>query len=113
MAWLFGSAARGQAGPRSDVDVAVLVARPFEAMDELRLREALAGATGTAVDLVIADEAPPLLAREIVAEGQLLLCHDDEQRVAFELRALARYLDTRHLRDVQHAYLRARALGRR
>jgi predicted nucleotidyltransferase len=112
VAWLFGSAARGTAGARSDIDVAILVAAPLAAGEEMVLREALAAAARRRVDLVFAEEAPPLLAREIVADGVLLACRDDEARVAFEGRALARYLDTRHLREVQHAYLRERVRSR-
>jgi predicted nucleotidyltransferase len=110
LAYLFGSAARGTARPSSDVDVAVL-AYPGVDLDELAA--ALEKASERHVDLVDLRVAPPLLLREIVRDGIVLVARDDGERAAFELRALCTYLDTGHLRQVQHAYLRDRAEARR
>lgn len=38
---------------------------------------------------------------------------DEETRVRFAARALARFLDTAHLRAVQHSYLRQHAEAHR
>ena len=113
LAYVFGSAARGALRPTSDVDVAVRFAsRP--GMDDLG---ALAGdlerAAGRPVDVVDLDCAPPLLLREIVKAGHLLFVASDDERVAFETAALARYADTAHLRRVQAEYLHAWAEAHR
>jgi len=67
---LFGSRARGDAGPRSDVDLAV-DAPGLAAREWLRLTDmAEAADTLLKVDLVRLDEAPPELRARIEAEGR-------------------------------------------
>lgn len=107
LAYLFGSVASGDEHPGSDVDVAVLALPPMSLAERERLRSALAGAAGRPVDLVALDEAPPLLAREVIG-GRLLLCRDEGEREELEARVMARFLDTAHLRAVQMNYLRQR-----
>ena len=58
------------------------------------------------MDLVDLGLAPPLLLREVVKGGRLLWAADEDERLDFETRALARYMDTAHLRRVQAEYLR-------
>ena len=109
LAYLFGSAARGEAGVESDVDLAVLL-EPAGRI--LEIAERLEGGTGRTVDLVDLRRAPPLLLREVLRDGLVLACRDPLERAEFEARALAEYLDTQHLRDVQRQYLRERAEAR-
>src|SRR5881628_861756 len=100
LGYVFGSAARGALRADSDVDVAVrFTARPT-----------LDGLAALAINL---DTAPPLLLREVVKEGRLLFAASDDERVAFETAALARYVDTAHLRHVQAEYLHAWAEAHR
>jgi hypothetical protein len=108
LAYVFGSTARGQARPSSDVDVAVLLDPPPEPRDLDQLTSDLCGAAGGPVDLVVLTTSPPLLAHEIVKTGRILICRDENERIRFETRVAARYLDTAHLRRVQHRYLRER-----
>lgn len=110
LAYLFGSAARGDDRDGSDVDVAALLDDP-SARD--CLHERLELAAGREVDLVLLDRAPPLLLAQILREGAVLVSRDEGERAAFEVRARAIVLDTEHLRAVQPRYLRERAEGRR
>lgn len=89
-AYLFGSHSEGRAHRESDVDVAVLLrhsaldsaAARFE--ERLRLIGLLSQALGTsAVDVVVLNDAPPLLGRRIVTEGQRVFCADEEADHAF------------------------------
>ena len=113
LAYLFGSCVSGTARPGSDVDVAILFdPLPTPALLD-RLTEDLGAATERPVDLVVLNVAPPLLAREVVARGRLVMCRDEDERVRFETRTTARYQDTAHLRRVQYAYLRERAEAHR
>jgi predicted nucleotidyltransferase len=109
LAYVFGSTASGRARPSSDVDVAVL----FEPVPGPRDLDALAtdleAAARRAVDLVVLNTAPPLLTHQIIKTGRRVLCRAESERVRFETRVAARYLDTAHLRRVQHQYLRERA----
>jgi hypothetical protein len=104
--YLFGSRAEGREHRDSDVDVGVLVDRAVyptrEDRFELRVQltsELIAALHRNEVDLVMLDDAPPLLARKVVLDGELLACRDAEAEHAFrrdvQLRAadLAPFLE--------------------
>lgn len=112
LAYLFGSVAAGTERASSDVDVAVLLTPEASTTILDRLTHALERATGRTVDLVDLATAPPLLAHEIIKNGTIILSRNEEERVNFVTRAIARYLDTAHLRRVQHQYLRERVESR-
>jgi predicted nucleotidyltransferase len=103
--YLFGSWAEGRAHRESDVDLGVLFDRAalptrkqrFNA--SLEVRAELGAALGCdRLDLVVLNDAPPLLARRIVTHGQLIYCGNLELDHVFvrdvQLRAadLAPYL---------------------
>jgi predicted nucleotidyltransferase len=122
--WLFGSRARGDARPDSDVDLAVLTgtglvdgagaARPDGAeVDQLRLRlgwmiEAAdrMKVRDDKVDLVLLPDAGAFLTHEILRDGQLLVDRDRDARIGFQVRALHRLEEARYLRELA---MRARA----
>ncbi|MCL2777649.1 MAG: nucleotidyltransferase domain-containing protein [Polyangiaceae bacterium] len=112
IAYLFGSTARGQDHETSDVDLAVVLGASSP-LDEDILREELEQSAGRHVDLIVLDKAPPLLVAEVLREGHVLLCRDEDERAQFELRAQAIVFDTEHWRAVQRGYLRERAEERR
>jgi predicted nucleotidyltransferase len=113
LAYLFGSTARGEADDRSDLDVAIWDRPALDGRQWGELVESLEVATGRRVDLVSLTLAPPLLLRDVVRDGVVLVCRDEDERAEFELRAISTYLDTEHLRRVQREYQRARAEARR
>lgn len=95
-AYLFGSVARGTAGPDSDVDLAVLYAadppgtleaRPF------RLEAELERALGRPVQVVLLNDAPADLVHRVLRDGRLVLERDRSARIRFEVRARAEYFD--------------------
>ncbi len=112
LAYVFGSMARGEARASSDVDIGVVLDATMPPVDLAELAEKLEGALSRRVDLLDLDRASPLLRRELLRDGVLLLCRDEVERAEFESRALAEYLDTQHLRDVQRQYLRERVESR-
>lgn len=98
---LFGSQASGRGSDLSDVDVAVWLEPSREPSLDLRLEltRAAARALGTdEIDLVILNDAPPLLRERAVAGQRLIVDRDPKARVRFEARALLDYLDTKPLR---------------
>lgn len=106
-AYLFGSRARDEARPVSDLDVAVLEV-PGQLLSveaEDRLRRAIAAATGLAVDLARLVPSSPVLAFEVLEGGRRVFARDAERADELEERLLRRYLDTEHLRRVQRDYL--------
>ncbi len=59
------------------------------------------------VDVVILNDAPPLLTYEGVIQGGRLLFEQDRLvRIRFEVRTFQEYVDTAPLREVQSRYLK-------
>jgi predicted nucleotidyltransferase len=94
-AYLFGSEAEGRAHRESDVDVGVLLA-PGSVPDDrerfaLRLDlmgELAAELGGRQADVVLLDDAPPMLAKRIVLDGRRILDELPETDRAFVRRAI-------------------------
>jgi uncharacterized protein len=94
--YLFGSVARGEAGPDSDVDVAVLHGKPVDpglAGLELGLAGDLEERLGRRVDLVVLDHQPPDLVHRVLRDGLLVLENDRSARIRFEVAARNEYFD--------------------
>ncbi len=94
--YLFGSVARGTAGPRSDVDVGVLFetapprtlqGMPFELEDELRKL------LGRDVQVVVLNRAPADLVHRVLRDGILLLERDPAARIRYEVKIRNEYFD--------------------
>lgn len=103
----FGSRSRDEAGPRSDVDVAVLLDQRLSLAQELRLRaEVVQELRRDDVDLVVLNQAPPLLRYEVVSAGRRLFARDEEAADRFEERAARECFDTAHLRATQQRLAR-------
>lgn len=107
-AYLIGSQARGDAGPLSDVDLAVWVDVDAPADHGLLSYEAARAVLSDEVDLVVLDDASPLLRHRAVRDGVLLVDRDHDERIRRETRTILEYLDTQPLRDMFTAGLRER-----
>jgi predicted nucleotidyltransferase len=111
-AFLIGSQARGSVGPLSDVDVAILHDPGLTPRERLDLRLSLASSAGAAlgtseVDIVLLNDAPPLLRHRAIRDGVRLLDHRPKERIEFEVRTLNDYVDTEPLRRLLSRRLRA------
>jgi predicted nucleotidyltransferase len=100
---LIGSQARGVAGPLSDLDIGVWHDQNLDPDQRLQLRLALTQATTAAaetgeVDIVMLNEATPLMRHRAVRDGRRLTDRDPKTRVGLETRAILDYLDTVPLR---------------
>lgn len=110
---LFGSAARGRARPRSDLDLAARCAGLAD-LDALYL--AIAPRVGTdRLDLVDLRRAGPLLAFEVARTGYLLFERHPGAFRQFQSLASRRYCDATRLRQAQrralHVFLEREGLG--
>ena len=94
--YLFGSVARDTAGPRSDVDVGVLLdADPPRTLNGLclDLEDDLRALLRREVQLIILNRASVDLIHRVLRDGRLLLDRDPSRRIAFEVKARREYLD--------------------
>ena len=112
VAYLFGSVARSAFHPLSDVDIAVYP-RDNAYVNSLEYRSDMIADMMellkiNPIDVVLLNEASPLLAHRVMRDGVVVDCKDQSLRVSFEVRALRQYIDTKHLRDIQQHYLKKR-----
>ena len=92
LAVLFGSMARSQTRPGSDVDLGILLAS--EARDLwLDVEVAVGRGLGRDVDLVDLLWAPPLLRFEVSRDGILLVERDPDRWTRFKARAMVDWWD--------------------
>jgi len=114
LAYLFGSQAEGGVMPLSDIDLAVLfpysVMRPERFDRQLRLISDCGRLfRRDDVDVVVLNDAPPLLTFEVVRHGKML--YEDpamHPAVDFAVYAISRHADTRPFRHLHNQYLFAR-----
>jgi predicted nucleotidyltransferase len=113
-ALMFGSQSGGMVTPLSDVDVGVWLDPTLDAGARLEARLRLLRAAEQAVggrggvDLVVLNDASPLLRHRARESGTLLVERDPVARIRLETRALVEYLDTKPLREELAAGTRSR-----
>jgi len=110
LAYLYGSQARGDAGPLSDVDVAVRFGPDVPEGERFHRVLRLIGELGSVfrrddVSVVDLADASPLLRHRVYRDGRLLYCSDERERVRFETTALRDYVDTEPLRRIKRKYV--------
>jgi len=102
-AYVFGSVAQGRARPQSDVDIAVLLTADLDEETRfdrrLRLGWEAERVIGRPTDLVVLNDAPPLLQHQVLKHGRLIFERDRAARVEFEVRAGQIYADLKPMYD--------------
>ena len=110
-AYVFGSVVTGRMRPNSDVDIAVLLDRRARRSRMLTYRLELMADLGAAlhrpdVDVVILNEAPPLLAHRVLSRGHLVFERSASARVQFQVRTASRYSDLAPMFETHIRYLK-------
>ncbi|HJS91173.1 MAG TPA: nucleotidyltransferase domain-containing protein [Steroidobacteraceae bacterium] len=97
--YVFGSFARGEEWPASDLDLAVLLppARRIEHLLEV-MRE-VSRRVHRDVDIVDLGTAGDVLRREVLMEGRTLYVSEPDQVLAWEAAAMSRY--ARHREEIR------------
>ena len=101
VAYLFGYRVAGKARSDSDVDTAVLLSEEdgvarFER--RLRLMNEVSDVCGREADVIVLNDAPPLLQHQVLKHGRLVFERDRAARVEFEVRAGKIYADLKPMR---------------
>lgn len=94
--YLYGSQARGEQRPGSDIDIAVLLPAGESLKDRFELLGELALRLGGDIDLVELRSASDVLRREVIATGRVLYTVDPDEVPIWEGEALTRYGYYRH-----------------
>jgi hypothetical protein len=116
-AYLFGSRARGDSKLQSDIDVAIYVDRDLAPSSPFGYASALAYDLMAALhedrlDVVVLNDAPPLLYHRVLRDGIRLLARRLEATTSREGRALSRYCDyLLQLRKIDSAHAERIARG--
>lgn len=115
-AYVFGSAASGRTRRDSDVDIAVLLARPLRSNRSLPYRLKLMADLGSAlrrsdVEVVILNDASPLLAHRVLSKGKLIFERSPSARVRFQVRTASLYSDLIPMFETHIRYLKRHARG--
>lgn len=99
--YLYGSRARGEASPGSDIDLGVLL----EGVPPSRLRStartiesAIEKAVRIPVEAVVLNTASPDLVHRVLRDGVLVLDRDRAARIRFEVQARNEYFDLAPIR---------------
>lgn len=116
--YVFGSTAGGTRTPLSDLDLAVLLPDSVPEHGYFERRLTLAGEISSLlsedrVDLVLLNEAPPLLRHRVVTRGTRVYTGNERACSAFERQAISEYLDLAPVLELQHRYLARRVAERR
>jgi uncharacterized protein len=96
-AYLFGSYSTGQAGPLSDVDVAVYLAEGVDELDtRLLVLDMVSRHLGTdRVDVVVLNSAPVALAGRVLQTRRVIVEHDAFARHRYESSVIRQFADFR------------------
>jgi len=106
LAFLIGSFATGKSRPDSDVDVAVLFSRIPDHMEILDLRERLSGGLKRDIDLVVLNDAGPIIRMQALKTGIRLRAEKGAYEDFF-VRTVNDYDDLKQIRaPIEEAVLR-------
>jgi predicted nucleotidyltransferase len=106
-AYLFGSVARGDAGPESDIDVGILFAANPPATlgaPQFAIETALERLLGRPVQVVALNRVSADLVHRVLRDGRLVLDRDRADRLRFEVRSRNEYFDLAPIRRLYRRY---------
>lgn len=89
--YVYGSFARGEEWPGSDLDLAVLLPPERRIEDPLDVMSRLSGQVHRDVDIVDLRRSGDVLRREVLMDGRTLYVSEPDQVLAWEASAMTRY----------------------
>lgn len=98
-AYVFGSYAKSRVREKSDLDIAVFfdakIKNKAQYVLKSDLREDLAQSLKKydRISLIVLNEAPPLMEKEVVYGGKLVYSKDDLAQTHYQAQAVSRWLD--------------------
>ncbi len=101
-AYIFGSYVRKQLRSDSDIDIAIYLDKKMDLDTYLDLKMKLTDACKREVDLIILNEATPLLKHQIYLYNRLLFTRDKSMESNFKVKTLFEYNDMKPYLDLSY-----------
>ncbi len=92
--YIFGSRATGKHRNGSDIDIAIMIHGTVGGMERVRLETSLSNLLKRDTDVIIFNQATPLLQHQILKYGCVVFEKDPRERIKQEVMARREYLDT-------------------
>lgn len=113
LAYLFGSQARGETTELSDVDFGVRFNSQVspEAYGDFQatiISELMLILERSDIDVVVLNNATPLMKFIVANQGKLIFCSDNQARAKFEVEARRDYFESEPIRRIQNEAFRKR-----
>jgi len=113
-AYLFGSQLSVEIGRLSDVDIAIYFDEALTKQERFNRMLKIGGELSSLlkrddIDIVVLNDAYPLLAHRVIKQGKVIFSSDEKKRIDFEIRAVMNYLDFKPLLE---KYTRETLYGR-
>ena len=101
-AYIFGSFAKNNIRKDSDIDIAIYLKTDIDTYKYLDMKMELSEVLKREVDLVILNDASPLLKYEIYKDNILLFTHDKAMENRYKVKILFEYNDMKRYLDLSY-----------
>lgn len=101
-AYVFGSYVQGKVRLDSDIDIAIYLEEHLDIDTYLEIKMCLTEACKREVDLIILNDAKPLLKYEIYKNNMLLFCRDKSKETRYKVKTLFEYSDFKRYLDLSY-----------
>ena len=98
LSFVFGSATKGRLTEESDIDIAILFTEKPSPSDILEFKDAFENISGIKTDIVILNDASPIIRMQVLKNGVLLSKKDDHVYNEFFMRTVKEYDDLKYTR---------------
>lgn len=101
-AYIFGSYVQGKMRPDSDIDIAIYSEKKLDSETYLEIKMDLTDACKREIDLIILNDANPLLKYEIYKNNILLFTRDNVLETSYKIKTLFEYNDVKRYLDLSY-----------
>lgn len=101
-AYIFGSYAQGKIRVDSDIDIAIYLEKKIDIETYLEIKMYLSETCKREIDLIILNDATPLLKYEVYKKGILLFTRDRAIETSYKVKILFEYNDIKRYLDLSY-----------